>query len=133
MSPNSAQIAEELLRQKKYDEAIQMYQRHIDERLKVEDRPEWENPYFYLILIGDIQMGTGDLNKALETFLDAEKKGVDRYLISDRIRSIAKAYEDKKEYDLAINLLLAQRERDSLLFEAMLDRVNKAKTLAEQD
>ena len=132
MSKNKAQIAEELTRQGKYSEAIELYNQHIQERLEVKDRPEWENPYFYLILIGDIQLGTGDVDLALQTFIEADKKGVDRYLISDRIRSIAKAYEEKNQLDKGISLLLEQRSRDPLLFDTMLDRLNKAKTLQEQ-
>ncbi len=132
MSKNKAQIAEELTRQGKYSEAIELYNQHIQERLEVKDRPEWENPYFYLILSGDIQLGTGDVDLALQTFIEADKKGVDRYLISDRIRSIAKAYEEKNQLDKGISLLLEQRSRDPLLFDTMLDRLNKAKTLQEQ-
>ena len=38
--------AEELTRQERYDEAIVIYRAHMEERLAIEERQEWENPYF---------------------------------------------------------------------------------------
>ena len=130
-SPSKLQKAEELSRQKKYPEAIAVYHQHMEERLAVKDRPEWENPYFYYILIGDIELGTDKPEDALKSYMEADQKGVDAYLVADRFRSVARWYEDKGELDKAIALLLAHREKDPLLFEAMLDRLNKTKTIQE--
>jgi tetratricopeptide (TPR) repeat protein len=130
-SPSALQRAEELSRQKKYPEAIAAYREHMEERLALKDRPEWENPYFYLILIGDIELGTDRPEDALKSYLEADSLKVDAYLVADRVRSVAKWYEEKSQWDRAIEILLQHRERDSLLFDSMLDRVNKAKTLSE--
>lgn len=130
-STSQLQKAEEFSRQKKYAEAISAYRTHMQERLQIKDRPEWENPYFYLILIGDIELGTDKPEDALNSYLEAEEKKVDLYLVSDRIRSVCRWYEEKGEFDKAIEILLRYRDQDSLLFEAMLDRLNKAKTLKE--
>lgn len=132
-SPGETELqrAEELSRQKKYPEAIASYRKHMEERLALSSRPEWENPFFYLILIGDIQLGIGQPEEALTSYLEAEESKVDIYLVADRLRSVARWYEEKGEYDKAMKLLLTHRDRDPLLFEAMLDRVSKAKTLKE--
>lgn len=129
--PSKLQKAEELSRQKKYDQAISVYHEHMNERLALKDRPEWENPYFYYILIGDIELGTDKPEDALKSYVEADQKGVDDYLVADRFRSVARWYEDKGELDKAIELLLAHRDKDPLLFEAMLDRLNKTKTIQE--
>lgn len=129
--PSKLQKAEELSRQKKYPEAIAAYSEHMQERLAIKNRPEWENPYFYHILIGDIELGTGKVEDALKSYIEADEKGVDAYLVADRFRSVARWYEDNGQLDKAIEVLLAHRAKDPLLFEAMLDRVNKAKTLQE--
>jgi hypothetical protein len=129
--PSELQRAEELSRQKKYPEAIAAYRSHMQQRLKIHDRPEWENPYFYLILIGDIELGTNKPQEAFAAFIEAESKGVDSYLVSDRIRSVARWYEDHSELDKAIEVLMAHKAKDPFLFEAMLDRINKSKTHIE--
>ena len=46
-------------------------------RLGRKDRPEWENPYFYQILMGDIQLSRGQPDEALAMYQEAEKNGVD--------------------------------------------------------
>lgn len=129
--PSKLQKAEELSRQKRYADAIVAYHEHMNERLAIRNRPEWENPYFYLILIGDIELGTDKPEDALNSYLEADQKEVDKYLVSDRIRSVARWYEEKNEYDKALQVLIKHREKDPLLFDAMLDRINKAKTARE--
>ncbi|RIL09400.1 MAG: hypothetical protein DCC75_06610 [Proteobacteria bacterium] len=117
--------AEELSRQGKYDQAIEAYRQHLEDRLKVKDRPEWENPYFYLILIGDIELGQGKRAEALQNYEEADKRGVDVYLISDRIRSVAYSYEKDGKLAEALQLLEKHRAKDALLFDSMLDRIAK--------
>ncbi len=116
--------AEEYSRKGQFDHAIEEYRDHMETRLDA-DRPEWENPYFYLILIGDIQLGQNKPVEALSTFEEADNKGVDKYLVSDRIRSTARWYEQHDQLDDAIRVLSKFRDRDDLLFDAMLDRISK--------
>lgn len=123
--------AESLSQEQKWDEAIAAYQEHIQDRLAVSDRPEWENPYFYLLTIGDIELGRGEPTKALQSYEEAEKQGVASPLVADRYRAVAAWYEDHGKLNEAINVLTKYREKDSLIFDAMLDRV--ARKLTEQE
>ena len=123
--------AEELSREGKYQEAIEAYRSHMAFRLKVPKRPEWENPYFYLILIGDIQLGQGLIEEAEKSYALAEENKVDEYLVSDRFRGIARWYEEQGKLPEAITFLNRYRDRDPLLYESMLDRLAKELTLKE--
>ncbi|MDC0358397.1 hypothetical protein OAO01_06230, partial [Oligoflexia bacterium] len=78
--------AEEYSRQKEFDKAIESYQKHIHARLGVKERPEWENPFFYHIIIGDLQLGQEQVEAALASYELAEKHGVEPGFISDRYR-----------------------------------------------
>ena len=117
--------ADEAARRKEYDTAIQLYRAHIDYRLTVKDRPEWENPWFYLLQIGDIQLGQNKDADALKSYLLAEQEGVDKGLISDRVRYLAAWYEEHDRLQDAFKLLQAHKDRDPLLFDLSLDRVSK--------
>jgi tetratricopeptide (TPR) repeat protein len=123
--------ADELATQEKWDEAIEAYQEHIQERLEVSDRPDWENPYFYLLTIGDVELKRGEPTKALQRYEEAEKQGVASSLVSDRYRAVAAWYEEHGNLDEAIKVLTTYRERDSLIFDAMLDRL--ARKLTQQE
>ncbi len=124
-SSDNLKLAEELSRQGKYDEAIGAYREHLEERLSLTNRPSWENPYFYLILIGDIQLGQNKPEEALGSFKEADSKGVDQYLVADRIRETASWYEKQNRLEEAIKLLNEYREKDPLMFDSMLDRLSK--------
>lgn len=118
--------AEEYLRQERYDDAISAYQAHMEERLKLRNRPDWENPYFYYLLIGDIELGRDRVDDALHAYQLAEQHHIHRSLISDRYRYVANWYEKHGEYEKALELLTQHRELDPLLFDATLDRIAKA-------
>ena len=120
--------AEELASQGQYEEAISEYRAHMEERLAVKNRPEWENPYFYLLLIGDAYLAKGDATEALSSYEDAEKNGVHASLVSDRYRSVATWYEGKGELQKAFDALKKYRSRDTLLFDSMLDRIARTLT-----
>jgi len=124
-SPSHLERSEEFSRQGKYDDAIQAYRKHMEYRLGVAKRPEWENPYFYLILIGDIQLGQNKVDEAVKSYKEAEEAKVDQYLISDRYRGVARWYEDRGELARAIQFLGEHRAKDPLLIDAMLDRLAK--------
>lgn len=133
-NPDSQHLmkAEEYSRQEHYDKAIDEYRQHMHYRLGLTKRPEWENPYFYLILIGDLQLIQDRPTEARATLQEAEQHGVDANLISDRVRSLAHWYEERKDFSTAFALLQERREQDPILFDAMLDRIAK-RIVAEQD
>ena len=125
--------AEELTRQGNYDQAIESYQAHMESRIAATDRPEWENPHFYLLLIGDVELGRGDTGKALTFYEEAEQKGVATPLISDRYRAVASWHEEHGQLKEAMELLSKYRDRDDLLFDSMLDRIAKELTRKESE
>ncbi len=123
--------ADELSRSGEYGKAIEEYRAHMNYRLALKKRPQWENPYFYLILIGDIQLGSGDVDAAEQSYIEARDKEVDPYLISDRFRGIARWYESKGDLKAAIAVLERYRPLDTMLYESMLDRLSRELTEKE--
>lgn len=117
--------AEELLRQEKFDEAIELYKTHMSDRLSTKNKPEWENPNFYYLLIGDIELRRSKVDAAIANYKTAQENGIHSSLISDRMRYVASWYEEKGKYDEAIEVLKKNRQLDPLLFDAMLDRLSK--------
>ncbi len=104
----------------------------MQERSKQKSRPGWENPAFYLILIGDLELRRDNVDAALTNYMAADAAEVDGPLVSDRIRSVAKWYEDKGELATAFNLLQKNRNRDPLLYDPTLDRLGKRMTELEE-
>lgn len=117
--------AEEHSRQGEYDQAIAAYRKHMRYRLGLSDRPEWENPYLYLLMIGDLQLRQEKPDEARITYELAEKNKVDPALVSDRFRYLASWYEQKGDIDTALKILTTYRNRDELLFDVMRDRLAK--------
>ena len=117
--------AEEFTRKADYDSAIRAYRRHISSRLSDSDRPEWENPWFYLLLIGDLQLRQSHPDEALTTYLQAASRGIHESLISDRVRMVASWHEAKGQIGEAMAILSAHKALDPLLFDASLDRLAK--------
>jgi tetratricopeptide (TPR) repeat protein len=125
------QRAEEYSRREKFDDAVTAYREHIKIRLNIKERPTWENPYFYLLLIGDLQLQQKQFEAALASFELAEKNGVDRRLVSDRYVFVASLYEKEGKLDDAISILRRYRERDPLFYDMVLDRLAKELTRRE--
>jgi tetratricopeptide (TPR) repeat protein len=123
--------AEALTADGRYEDAIQAYSHHMQERLADTARPEWENPYFYLLAIGDIQLRMGEPTAALTSFNEAEKHQIEQPLIADRYRSVAIWYEEHGHLDKALEVLQTYRDRDSLIFDTMLDRIARKMTAQE--
>lgn len=117
--------AEEYSRQGKTEKAIEAYNDHIADRLDDKKRPEWENPYFYELIIGDLYLREGKVAEALLSYERAENNKVDLVLVSDRYRYVASWHEKNGDIPAAMEVLKKYRERDSLLFDAMLDRLAK--------
>jgi hypothetical protein len=130
-SPNAANQAEEFTQLGQYEEAIQLYREHIESRLSVSNRAEWENPHFYLLRIGDLYLRMEQPQAAIDAYRDAEAHKVEDSLISDRYRALAHWYIEHNQLQAAFDLLKTYRGKDSLLFDAMLDRVGRAMTAQE--
>lgn len=127
----NAEQAEEYLRQGKLEEACESYRKHVEDRLANKDRPEWENPYFYYLIIGDIKLRDNKVKEALAAYEFAESKKIDPQLVSDRYRYVAQWYEKKGDYKNAMVVLQKYQNRDPLLFDAVLDRIAKELTNIE--
>ncbi len=121
--PRHFHRAEVFTEQGKFSEAIAEYRKHIEYRLSVPDRPEWENPWFYLLKIGDLQLQNNDAAGALASYEDAERKGVDRSLVTDRYRHAANFIAERGELAEALQILTNYRDRDPLLIDSMRDRI----------
>ncbi len=128
---DSLQKAEEFLRQERFDEAIAAYHRHIDFRLSIKNRPEWENPNFYLLMIGDVQLNQGKIEEAISTYQEAEKNGIEQTFISDRYRSVAAWLEKRDRLKEAVDILSKRRDLDPILIDSVLDRLSKELVLRE--
>jgi tetratricopeptide (TPR) repeat protein len=125
--------AEEFSRQAKYDEAIDAYRKHMRYRLSLEDRPPWENPYLYLLMIGDLQLNQDKPEEARASYELAEKNKVDTALISDRYRYLATWYDKRGDIDAALKILSTYRDRDDMLFDVMRDRLAKELVKRERE
>lgn len=131
-TPSHLEKATELARSGDADAAIAEYNAHIEYRLQVHDRPEWENPWFYLLLIGDLELQKGDLDAALQAYEEAEQKGVDKDLVSDRFRQAGTSLAENGKPREAIEILKKYRDRDPLLIDAMCDRLAR-KIVGDED
>lgn len=129
--PEVLNRADELTSDGRFDEAIAAYQEHIQDRLEDGDRPEWENPYFYLLNIGDIELNRDNPEKALARYEEAEQKGVALSLVADRYRAVATWHEERHELQKALAVLNRYRSKDPLIFDSMLDRIARELTQSE--
>jgi tetratricopeptide (TPR) repeat protein len=132
LSPTSeVSTAEQYEKKGSYNEAIKLYRDHITSRLEDTKRPDWENPYFYEVTIGDIEKKRGNIENALKEYESALSHQVDTALIADRIRQISMYYENKNDLQISFELLKKYRSLDTFLFDNDLDRISKK--LAEQE
>ena len=84
-----------------------------------------ENPYLYLLDIGDIYLEQGQVEQALKEYELAEKNKVKQGYVNDRYRNVASWYEKKGELRKALEVLKKYRKKDVILFDLMLDRIAK--------
>lgn len=133
MLPSHAQRAQELREQGKFKQAIGEYQKHIEKRLSDESRPADENPYFYYLLIGDTYREMDDFAEAKLAYETAQTHRVDEELVKDRFRLLGKYWEDKHEYEKAIEILMVYRELDPEMFNADIDRIHKRMIREEEE
>jgi len=105
----------------------------MDERIRTEGRLAGENPYFYLILIGDLHLDLDEPKKALQNYLEAHSRSVAHELVVSRIRRVALYYSERSNYAAALNLLATFRELDAEIFDATIDRIHRESVKSEQD
>ena len=117
--------AERLQREGKYQEAVLEYERHMEERLKARHRPDEENPYFYLLYIGDCYLELGEEKTALAKYLEAREHGIPDTSLTDRLLRVANWYGARGRYEEALALLEKYREIDPLILESQLDTFSK--------
>lgn len=117
--------AKELKEDKEFFKAIEQYQKHIDTRLAVKNRPEWENPYLYYLDIGDVYLEMNDEKSATKYYEMAEDKKVKPAYVNDRYRYVATWYEEKGDLKSALKQLKKYKDRDPDLFNLMMDRIAK--------
>jgi tetratricopeptide (TPR) repeat protein len=127
----SRKKADRLAREGKYAEAIEAYQEHINYRLSLKNRPDWENPHIYFLDIGDLYLQQGDLPNAIAYYEKAEKKNVKSSYINDRFRHVATWLENQERSYEALEHLKKYRKRDPPMFDMMLDRI--AKKIVKQE
>ncbi|MCB0320801.1 MAG: hypothetical protein KDD60_07725 [Bdellovibrionales bacterium] len=125
-------LAERYQRKKQYSLARTSYLHHIQARLSVKDKPEWENPHFYYLLIGDLFLSEADIPEALKSYDMARKNGVDIGLVSDRYRLVANSLAKNGDFDGAIEILNTYHDYDPLLFDMMRDRLAREKVESEE-
>ena len=130
-SPDLVTQAEADLEVGRYDQAIEAYRSHRDERLEASDRPDWENPHFYTLLMGDVELRRDQPERAMQLYQQAEREQVTPTLVTDRYRAIATWHTEHDQLDEAMTVLKTHRARDPLLFDAMLDKVAKKMTARE--
>lgn len=128
---NHREKAEAYAKEGKYDKAIAEYEEHIKERCLVKDRPAWENPAFYKLIIGDLYLKIGKLQQAMQSYESAEKLGVEKSEVYDRFRQAGTWLEGKGKLKEAIELLKKYRNRDPLLMDSLLDRLARELVAAE--
>lgn len=124
-NPSAATRAESLAEEGKVDAAIAAYREHIELRLADPRRPESENPYFYLLMIGDLYLASGRIELAREAYEEARNKAVDQALTAERLRRFATHFEKKGLLEQAISELRQYRELDPLMFDSEIDRLHK--------
>jgi tetratricopeptide (TPR) repeat protein len=121
----------ELEEQKQFEEARAVYKKHQVYRLSRRERAEWENPYFYSLLIGDLYLKEGKATDSLTMYEEALRHKVEAHLIDDRILKLGVWYMEKGLYGEAISLLSKYQKRNPLLYESALDKASKELTKRE--
>jgi tetratricopeptide (TPR) repeat protein len=134
LSPSESALsrAESFKREGRLDDAIEAFRDHMKNRLRIEDRPDWENPYLYLLTIGDLYLQKGEEETALAHYSEALEHGVESSLVADRYRNVARLYEASGRLEDAVSVLKDHRDLDPLLFDGMLDRISK-RIVAEEE
>ena len=132
LTQSHAKNAEEALQAGELDQAISEYRLHLDERLDDPNRPNWENPYFYSVLIGDIYLKQDLPERAKDSYLLAKENRVSNDVIVDRIRSLSRYYAAKGNLEEALSLLKEFRNLEPLMIDFDIDQLHR-KIIEKED
>jgi tetratricopeptide (TPR) repeat protein len=130
--PHTLEDADLYRSMREYDTAIKLYKEHVEYRLG-QERPDWENPYFYYLTIGDMYLEKGDVHQALLAYRTAHNNGVEIDYISHSYRKAAEWLANQDRFDEAKALLNKHQELDPILFHAALDRISRVQVKKLQD
>lgn len=131
--PSHAQRAAQLRQQGKYEESIEQYRLHMEQRKNDPNRPQDENPSFYELLIGDVFLDAGNPKEAEESYLRASSQNVHGDLVNFKFRHLGQWYESQGNLGKAIEILKKYRDRDPLMFDYDIDRLHKAMLKQEDE
>lgn len=120
-----AELGDYLREKGKTECAVKAYMTHMKKRLNKENLKNSENPYFYYILIGDTYLDSDNIEMALSSYNEAKEKNVERSLLADRFKLIAKWYEKDGKYDQAFEILKSNRELDPISIDLAIDSLHK--------
>lgn len=130
--PSAAAEAKKLREEKKYDRAIKVYKKHITTRLADKARPDFENPYFYYLLICDTYLEMDKADDAEKAIQTASANKVDLEFLIDRYRQILAWQENKGFLEKAHALATTYRKLNKDVFDVDIDRLNKKIVEKEQ-
>lgn len=130
--PTALESADDARKSGKFEEAIILYRQHLQQRVDARWKIQNENPYFWLLTIGDVYLESENPLKAKETYDQARLHNVDRPLLVDRYLTLATWYKKHGDVLKAIAVLKEYRPLDTLLFNGELDTISK-ELVAQQD
>lgn len=123
--PTVLESADQARKDGRFQEAIQLYKQHLQTRLNTSWKIKNENPYFWLLTVGDVYLQAGDPVKAQLAYDQARTQNVDLPLLVDRYLSLATWYKEHGNTKEAIAILTEYRSLDTLLFNGELDTISK--------
>ncbi len=119
---NKAELAFE---ENNYAEAVLLYDKHREERQNTKDRPSWENPSFYHLVVVESLLKLNKPEEAEARILLGIKEGVDNALIVDKLRLIAEWYVKNKDLTTAIDFLDKYHHLDEEYIDGIIDGLSK--------
>lgn len=123
--------AQELESSGSYAEARDAYEKYFAQLL--EQNYKTPNPYFYQVIIGDLELKLGNPDLALERYQTAIEHDVNKGLLSDRIRLLADWWENAGEADRSLALFQQYRFLDPQSFDYELSQLHRRIVAREQN
>lgn len=130
--PTVLESADAARKDGRFEEAISLYKQHMQQRLETSWKIKNENPYFWLLTVGDVYLEAGDPVKARQAYDLARENNVEVPLLVDRYLTLATWYKDHGDSKEAIAILTEYRSLDTLLFNGELDAISK-ELVAQED
>lgn len=125
--------AEAAFRGERYEEALELYDQHREERQKAKNRPDWENPSFYHLIAVDSLIKLNRPEEAEKRIVKGIEDRVDNILIVDKLRIIALWYARNKSLKEAIDFLDKYQYLDEEYIDGIIDQISKDSALGDLD